>query len=263
MSFTDLHSHIAWGVDDGCRTEEETRQALERAGQSGISTIVSTPHITPGKTSLQEYRQIQKRQEELISLAREHGIQVLCAGEIMINYDFLDVLKQDWYPVYPGTRMMLVEFNVRSDYHTYEYPWDPVQELAAAGLTPVLAHVERYFHGKPDYEVLDEWREAGAVFQINGTSLTGKDTPQSRKNAWELLENGYGDLVVSDAHSPLGSRQEELQSAWDLVSKKFGEDYARRIFHENPQAVLKGKVPRPAVPQKQSIFRKLFRKEPR
>lgn len=240
---------------------EESRKALERASDSGIGTIVSTPHIIPGKTSLQEFRRIRSRQEELVTLAKEYGIQVLCGGEIMINYDFLDVLRQEWYPVYPGTRMMLVEFNVRSDIHSYEYPWDPVQELAAAGLIPVLAHVERYFHGKPDYDMLDEWREAGAVFQINGTSLTGKDTPQSRKNAWELLENGYGDMVVSDAHSPLGSRQEELQSAWDLVSRKFGEEYAQQLFHDNPKAVLEGKIPRQGIPPKQSFLRRLFGKE--
>ena len=43
--FTDRHSHLLPGVDDGFRTMEETLDALEYMESAGVSEIWLTPHI--------------------------------------------------------------------------------------------------------------------------------------------------------------------------------------------------------------------------
>lgn len=49
QAFIDLHSHIAWDVDDGIKTKEDAIKALEQAIEDGIMGICSTPHVICGK----------------------------------------------------------------------------------------------------------------------------------------------------------------------------------------------------------------------
>ena len=46
--YTDIHSHVIWGVDDGAETKGETIRMLQEAVADGIDTIICTPHVTPG-----------------------------------------------------------------------------------------------------------------------------------------------------------------------------------------------------------------------
>ena len=46
--YTDIHSHLIWGVDDGAETREETFRMLREAAADGIGRIICTPHVTPG-----------------------------------------------------------------------------------------------------------------------------------------------------------------------------------------------------------------------
>ena len=45
--YIDLHSHIAWGIDDGMPCIEDAVKALELAQDDGIVGICSTPHFIP------------------------------------------------------------------------------------------------------------------------------------------------------------------------------------------------------------------------
>lgn len=44
----DMHYHIIYGVDDGPKTIEESKQMLETAYSEGIRTIIATPHFRDG-----------------------------------------------------------------------------------------------------------------------------------------------------------------------------------------------------------------------
>ena len=49
MEYTDIHSHILPGVDDGAADMEETMSMLKAAYEQGVRTIIATPHYIPGK----------------------------------------------------------------------------------------------------------------------------------------------------------------------------------------------------------------------
>lgn len=240
MTFTDLHSHIAWDVDDGCSCIEETTDALSMAKEDGILHIASTPHIIPGYTSKEEIADIRERQEELKELAASMGITVYSAGEIRLNENFLNGLLNNLYPVINNGPYMLVEFCVNEDFSSQAHLADLLYEIKVRKMIPVIAHVERYFHKKLDFEVLDEWMDAGFVFQINATSLRGEDSPRSKKNAWTLLKKGYAHLVATDTHHASGRRIEELSSVYDAIAYEIGEDAAELLLVDNPQAILRG-----------------------
>ena len=44
----DIHSHVVFGVDDGAKTEKDTRDLLEESYRQGVRTIIATPHIRLG-----------------------------------------------------------------------------------------------------------------------------------------------------------------------------------------------------------------------
>ena len=45
MGFTDIHSHILYGIDDGAKTLEESLAMLRLAAEAGTTDIVATPHV--------------------------------------------------------------------------------------------------------------------------------------------------------------------------------------------------------------------------
>lgn len=63
--FIDLHSHIAWGIDDGMPSMEDAQSSLELARNDGIVGICSTPHIIPGQYDASIHNEIVSRQMEL------------------------------------------------------------------------------------------------------------------------------------------------------------------------------------------------------
>ena len=40
----DIHNHILYGLDDGCKNEEESLEILKNIISSGVSEIVFKPH---------------------------------------------------------------------------------------------------------------------------------------------------------------------------------------------------------------------------
>ena len=83
MEYTDIHSHILPGVDDGATDMEETLAMLKEAYEQGIRTIFATPHYIPGrkKKSADELRQIHA---EVCAVAKENmpDLKILLGNEI-------------------------------------------------------------------------------------------------------------------------------------------------------------------------------------
>lgn len=53
--YTDIHTHILPGIDDGSKDWEMTENMLKAAVIQGVETIIATPHNYPGRTP-QEFR---------------------------------------------------------------------------------------------------------------------------------------------------------------------------------------------------------------
>ena len=46
--FTDVHSHVLPGIDDGAKTINDTITLVKRFQDLGINKIITTPHIISG-----------------------------------------------------------------------------------------------------------------------------------------------------------------------------------------------------------------------
>lgn len=233
--FIDIHSHIAWGIDDGMPSIEDAQSSLEAARNDGFVGICSTPHFIPGQLDVSIYNEIVSRQMELKEMS---PIPIYCGGEVMMNSEFIDGLDMDLYPTLNGSRYMLVEYNVLRDIHSIDYRDDCLYELKVKGFVPVIAHIERYFHSGLDYSIIDNWIDMGCVLQINRTSILGMHGKTIQSNALSLLDDGYCDVIGTDTHRASGHRISKLSDAYSVVSKRIGSENADILFYENPKRIL-------------------------
>lgn len=234
----DIHSHIAWEIDDGMPNIEDAKVALQSARDDGITAIISTPHVIPGQTDKEFLQEIKSRQRELKELAQSYDIDIYFGAEMFINREFVNALDQGVYRKMNDTDYLLVEFDVRRDIHNFDYRDDYIYEIDVRGMIPIIAHVERFFTDGLDFEILDQWFNKGYVFQINRTSLTGMHGKLMQINAETLLERGYVHLVATDTHRCMGQRIEKLSDVYQMVEKKYGKDNAEKLFVRNPMHIL-------------------------
>lgn len=242
QAFIDLHSHIAWDVDDGIKSKEDAIKALEQAIEDGIMGICSTPHVICGKTDTNAFQNILLRQQELMEIAKEMGVYIYSGAEMFMNIDFLDSLDNGIFQTLNESRYMLVEFDLSRDIHYISYIDEYLDELFCRGFIPIIAHVERFFPTGLDLEMVENWLEMGCLLQTNRTSLMGFQGKVIQRNAHHLVKNKMIHLVASDTHRTVGNRIEKLSDAYQVVIKLTNTEYANQLLFQNPLIILNDEV---------------------
>ena len=136
-----------------------------------------------------------------------------------------------------GGKYLLVELPMNELPH---YTDQVFFELQVFGLTPVLAHPERYLGLFEGPERLLDWAKKGILFQLELRSLSGHYGPQPKRLAELMLQSDLIHVLGSDAHRISHSGQtypEALQSIEKLVGKERLEELA--VI--NPRTMLEGK----------------------
>lgn len=191
--FTDWHSHILPGIDDGHKTIEESLETLAEFERLGVKRLWLTPHIMedyPNTTS-----DLQRRFEEL-RLAWDGKLELRLASENMLDSIFEQRLEEkDFLPIGEHGNHLLIE----TSYFNPPMNMDSmIERIFKAGYYPVLAHPERYrYMDERDYK---RYFEMGIVFQMNFISLLGGYGETARHKAEWLLKKGMIKLTGSDLH---------------------------------------------------------------
>jgi tyrosine-protein phosphatase YwqE len=192
--WTDRHSHILPGVDDGIQTIEYSIAILSMYEQMGVKKVWLTPHIMEDCPNTPE--KLKTRFEELKS-AYKGNIELALSAENMMDGLFIKRLEQGiLMPYGDNNNELLIETS---------YVQPPMRmesilgDMQKAGITPVLAHPERYLY--MDAEKYENIKEMGVKFQLNITSLIGAYGNQVKERAEYLLNEGYYNYSGSDAHS--------------------------------------------------------------
>jgi protein-tyrosine phosphatase len=196
----DLHSHILWGLDDGASTPARSLEMARAAVADGIRVVAATPHVRADwPTSAAE---MERAVEALRAAVEAEGIplDVRTGGEIDLEQLPRlgpDDLRRFGLAGNPGYLLVETPYVGWPDWLDGR-----VLELAATGVTPVLAHPERNREVRDDPERLRPLVEGGALAQLTAASLDGRGSRSARACARELLDLGLAHLVASDAHEP-------------------------------------------------------------
>lgn len=191
--FTDWHSHILPRVDDGFKNMEDSLRMLSIFEKEGVKRVWLTPHIMEDYPNSPD--KLRERFEELKN-AYTGSVELRLAAEHMLDSLFRErIEKGEVMPIGDKGEHILVE----TSYFNPPYAFDEMLEsVIAHGLTPILAHPERYrYMVEQDYFRL---KEQGVLFQTNFASLVGGYGEQARKKAEWLLKERMVDLAGSDVH---------------------------------------------------------------
>jgi protein-tyrosine phosphatase len=109
-----------------------------------------------------------------------------------------------------------------------------------ASWRPVLAHPERIPWLAEEPRLLADLVERGALLQLTAMSVTGELGRGSQVCSSQLLEEDLAHFVASDAHDAR-VRPPRLSKAYELIAERWGEERARRLFVDNPKAVLENR----------------------
>ena len=237
----DIHSHIVFDVDDGPKTIEDSRALLEESYRQGVRTIISTSHRRKGMFETPEAK-IEENFKQVQELAKEiaDDLTILYGAEIYYTSDILDKLEQGKIPRLADSQYALIEFSMITPYKEIHTALSNVLRL---GVTPVVAHIERYHCLENDEKKVRDLINMGCYTQINSSSvlkpkLFGDTYKFMKKRAQFFLEKDLVHFVASDMHN-LDSRPPYMQEAYQIISKKYGKSHAEQLFRKNQELLLR------------------------
>jgi tyrosine-protein phosphatase YwqE len=243
LSWTDIHSHILPGFDDGASSEEEFLAIARAAVDGGTSLMVATPHYDAESTSFSP-RDASGAVESCGALLRARGIPLdLAPGlEVRITAGLSGLAES-------GGVLDELSLGRKGKYMLVDLPLmdmplatrDILFRIQLCGVTPILAHPERNRYLVEHPAGVRDLVEQGIEMQVDSGSLEGIFGKTARRMARLLLKEGVARLVASDAHSPRG-RSPDLSAAAQAIGALLGKAAPQALMETNPDLVLDGET---------------------
>jgi len=233
----DMHCHILYGIDDGCKTIEESIETIRNMKSVGFNTIVLTPHyiedsLFKANNNLKLER-LEILKEEL--LKNNIDVNLFLGNEIFINESINELIINKEIRSINNTRYILIELPFDNQILNLD---DYIYELSLKGYKVIIAHPERYSYFKDDYKEAKKLYDSGVLFQVNYGSIIGQYGNGSKKLVKKLLKDNMVDFISTDVHKPNSS----LFEKFDLIKRKIikitGEDKFKEITCNNMLKVI-------------------------
>ncbi len=232
----DIHNHTLFGVDDGAQSMDESVEMLVAAREQDIRKIILTPHYRRGMFSY-PLEKIKENFEKLKVEAAGLDIELYLGCEYHVNSEIVEHVQSGRCLTLGGSDYILTEYSYQTEYSAMvEY----TNRLFSCGYIPVIAHVERYQCMQKKPVLCAELANKGALIQINADSVLGRAGFSAKQFCKKVLKNGWVDIVASDAHN-LTDRACNLKECRAYIEKKYGSEYAKLLFCDNPMRILENR----------------------
>ena len=259
----DIHIHMLPGMDDGAGDLDEALEMCRMCAEDGVGTVIATPHDLNGVYS-NDREKVLGRISELAEAVKAEGIpvEVLPGADIAMSPELPERLDD-------GSVMTL---NDTGKYILLEPPAffiadalkRQVFEIKRRDITPVITHPERNATLMTHKDALYDAVLGGALVQVTAASLTGSFGPTVQNHCIELLRRKIAHVIASDSHDTR-SRKPGLSKALETAIRHVGEENARMMVYDRPEAILRGEefeAPEPLrADKKQGFFSMFLRQE--
>ncbi len=245
--FTDLHSHLVPGVDDGSASVEESLDSLASLRAEGVGALVTTPHLLLPRLATES---------DLVGELDFHRRAFDELAEAVLSRTDLPAIglgQEIWAPDAAQVRRVVRRTDVglgRGRYLLVEFGFilhgsheDVIREVLDAGREIVVAHPERYRYlpGTDPLDQMRRWRELGALLQVNAGSFNGhyrNPNPEAERLAWAMVEARLVDLVATDHH---GIRRigVSLREAFEALTARGERELAEQVLARAPGQVVR------------------------
>ena len=236
MYYTDIHSHILCGVDDGASSEKMMYEMLDMAYRDGTRALCLTPHFNPvyyghnGRKAERAFALLsayaaEKYPDMELYLGNELGYHTECSEALLSGECRL-----------LGGRYLLMDFFPGTPIFTIKYA---MEQMLSEGFHVILAHIERYSCLRGEEDLLAEWERRGTLFQVDAAAFAKDASPRMRRQIKKLMSRALIHVVASDAHDT-AARAPILSEAEKSITSRFGEEVAYLLLSEIPSRILKG-----------------------
>ncbi len=233
----DMHNHILYGIDDGCKTIEESIETIKNMKKIGFNSIVLTPHyIEDSSFKANNNLKLQKLEilkEEL--LKNNIDVNLFLGNEIFINESINELIINKEIRSINNTRYILIELPFNNQILNLD---DYLYELKLKGYKIIIAHPERYTYFKDNYEEARKLYDSGVLFQVNYGSIIGQYGSSSLKLVKKLLKDDMVDFISTDIHKPSSSLFDKFDDIKHKIIKIIGEDKFKDISYNNILKVI-------------------------
>lgn len=223
----DWHSHVLPGIDDGSQFLEESLGLLEKEAEQGVNRVIATPHFYAQYDQPEVFL---KKRSQAAALLRKAAAQHLGFPEIRLGaevYFFRGMGRSDLLPklAIEGTDYVLVEMP--------QPPWteDMYRELeeirAYHGLTPIIAHIDRYIEPFHTYGIPQKLETMPVRVQANASFFLNRRT---KNMALKMVKKGQIHLLGSDCHN-LTTRPPRLGQAIQVLTSNLSRESVRRLCY--------------------------------
>lgn len=213
---------------------------LRIAERDGIATIVATPHSHHARAEA-----VLHGVERLNRVAHAQGIAVAVVPghEVRIGPGIVERQRDGRVLTLNGGPWLLIELYLHD-----EWPLRLVERaldrLLDAGLSPLLAHVERYPFVQRDSSALLPLIERGIPMQVNASAFGYREQDVERVTAERLLKSRMAHVIASDAHNP-GYRPPRLRPALAAAEALCGAEHVRWMLDAAETIVAGGALSLP------------------
>ena len=158
--WVDFHSHLLPGLDDGCKTIENSLENIRELQYQGIKRIITTPHI---------FKELYPNTPEIIREKLTFLKNALVENNINI------------------------EIEATAEYYLDEWFCNNFQSMELLTMKGNYILIN-------NYQTFHTLHDSGVLFQCNLLSFTGYYSPQIKSAAQYLLKKKMIHMVGSDIH---------------------------------------------------------------
>ena len=237
MGYVDLHLHLLPGIDDGCKSMEESLEMARALVSLGYSKAAPSPHHRSEYASLSAPL-CEQRLEEVKAALTTAGLALELfknAENFFLEDTLMNVLGTPASRTLGSGKVLLVEA-------PYQGPIPMLSSLVfkmkLKGVTPLIAHPERCFEFEKKGRAA-ELVQAGALLQLDMGALIGRYGKAAEKLARQFLHEGLYAVAATDLHSPVnavGWVSESLKA----LEKAVGAKAFSQLVESRPAALLQG-----------------------
>lgn len=234
-SFVDIHCHILPGLDDGAKNIQESIELARLFEQSGITTVVATPHFLPG-TSWAASKEVVLETVQILQTkldSEEIVLKILPGMEIGFHKKLPERLLSGALLPLGDSGYYLIEPSFHGEQDIF---LEQLAFLLKQGQKLIVAHPERV-DGFHKLDLLEKLVDQGLLIQVNAGSLLGKFGRKSKSIATELKKRNCIHFIASDAHD-CNRRTPLTRVEWEKLADDEGGEAMLAACNENISALV-------------------------
>lgn len=234
----DIHCHFIPGVDDGARDVNISIKMAKKAESLGYNAIFATPHYIEASHETKK-EELLNSVQILNGMLQERNINVniYSGNEIYYSRNVLELLQENKVCTLANSRYFLMELPFSGRVLGLR---DLIENITHVGYIPIIAHPERYDFVNQNYKELYDIIDAGALLQVNLSSILGYYGNKPKATVKKLLKNNMVSVIGTDSHDDT-----RIYDKFNVAKKKtlkiINEEKWEKLTKINPTYIIEDK----------------------